>query len=177
MRPAFNYLFSMKRLPLLLGMLAIGIFLAFNTLGSDKTPPSKYERVLQSVRELLVQGHYNPKPIDDEFSKKVFTKYLEQLDPDKSILMQEDIDALKKYETTIDDEINGQPVQFFLDAGKHFNKRVEEDAAIVKDILSKPFDFTVDENIETDSKKLHFAANKAELQDMIRKRLKYLTLD
>src|SRR6476661_5558405 len=144
MRPALKYLFNMKRLPLLLGMLAIGIFLAFNTLGSDKTPPSKYERVLQSVRELIVQGHYNPKTIDDEFSKKVFAKYLEQLDPDKTILMQEDIDALrKKYETTIDDEINGAPVQFFLEAGRIFNSRVYEDTPIVKDILSKPFDFTV----------------------------------
>jgi carboxyl-terminal processing protease len=60
----------MKRLPLLLGMLAIGIFLAFNTSGSDNIPPSKYERILQSVRELLVQGHYNPKDINDDFSKK-----------------------------------------------------------------------------------------------------------
>jgi hypothetical protein len=31
--------------------------------------------------------------------------------------MQEDIDALKKYETSIDDEIKGQPVRFFLEAG------------------------------------------------------------
>jgi len=167
----------MKRLPLLLGMLAIGIFLAFNTLGSDKIPPSKYERILQSVRELLVQGHYNPKEINDDFSKKVFTKYLEQLDPEKSILMQEDVDALKKYETTIDDEIKGQPVQFFQVAGNLFNKRVAEGVSIYKEILSKPFDFTVNETITTDSKKLHFAANKTELHDIIRKRLKYLTLD
>lgn len=167
----------MKRLPLLLGMLAIGVFLAFNTLGSDKTPPSKYERILQSVRELLVQGHYNPKEIDDAFSKKIFLKYLEQLDPEKSILMQEDVDALKKYETSIDDEIKGQPIQFFLEAGKVFNKRVAEEAGSYKEILSKPFDFSVAETIETDSKKLRFAASKAELNDLIRKRLKYLTLD
>src|SRR5215203_4195122 len=118
MRSALNYLFSMKRLPLLLGMLAIGIFLAFNTLGSNKIPPSKYERILQSVRELLVQGHYNPKEINDDFSKKVFTKYLEQLDPEKTFLMQEDIEALKKYETSIDDEIKGQTVQIFMEASK-----------------------------------------------------------
>lgn len=167
----------MKRLPLLLGMLAIGVFLAFNTLGSDKIPPSKYEKILQSVRELLVQGHYNPKDIDDAFSKQVFTKYLEQLDPEKSILMQDDVAALKKYETTIDDEIKGQPVQYFLEAGKLFNKRVADEAATYKEILSKPFDFTVNEDIITDTKKLHFAANKTEQYDIIRKRLKYLTLD
>ena len=167
----------MKRLPLLLGMLAIGIFLAFNTSGSDKIPPSKYERILQSVRELLVQGHYNPKDINDDFSKKVFVKYLEQLDPEKSIFMQEDIDALRQFETTIDDEIKGKPVRFFLEAGRLFNQRVTEESGSYKEILSKPFDFTVEETIQTDSKKLQYATTKAQLTENIRKRLKYLTLD
>lgn len=178
MRSALNYLFDMKRFPFLIGLLSlIGVFFAFNTLGSDTIPPSKYERILQSVRELLVQGHYNPKDINDEFSKKVFTKYLEQLDPERSLLMQEDIEALKKFETTLDDEIKGQPVQFFLEAGKLFNKRVAEEGAIYKEILSKPFDFTKDESFIADSKKLRFATDKAQLTEAIRKRLKYLTLD
>lgn len=177
MRSALNYLFSMKRLPLLLGMLAIGIFLAFNTLGSDKIPPSKYERILQSVRELLVQGHYNPKEINDDFSRQIFTKYLEQLDPEKSILLQEDVEALRKYETTIDDEIKGKPVQFFLEASKLFNKRVAEEATTYKEILSKPFDFTVNETFVADPKKTRFAVDKTQLYDNIRKRMKYLTLD
>jgi carboxyl-terminal processing protease len=60
----------MKRLPLLLGMLAIGIFLAFNTSGSDNDSSFQIRTHLQSVRELLVQGHYNPKDINDDFSKK-----------------------------------------------------------------------------------------------------------
>ena len=88
----------MKRLPLLLLMLAGGIFLTMKTMGSDNSnPPSKYERILQSIHVILTQGHYKPKAINDEFSKKVFNKFLEDLDSDKSILMQEDITALKKY--------------------------------------------------------------------------------
>ena len=39
MPKALKYLFSMKRLPLLLLMLAGGIFLTMKTMGSDKTPP------------------------------------------------------------------------------------------------------------------------------------------
>lgn len=168
----------MKRLPLLLVMLVGGIFLAFNTMGSDNsTPPSKYDKILQSVAALLVQGHYNPKDINDAFSKKIFKKYLEDLDADRTILLQDDIKALKKYETRIDDEIKGQPVEFFLEASKLFNKRVEEAAVIYKDLLAHPFDFTIDETITTDSKKLAFAANTNELKDYWRKRLKYLTLD
>ncbi|HEV7621293.1 MAG TPA: tail-specific protease, partial [Flavisolibacter sp.] len=75
----------MKRLPILIVMLAAGIFLAFKTMGktSKIDPPTKYEKILQIVGEILTQGHYSPKDINDDFSKKVFNKYFEELDPEK----------------------------------------------------------------------------------------------
>ncbi|MBD0299691.1 MAG: PDZ domain-containing protein, partial [Nitrososphaera sp.] len=159
-------------------MLAVGIFLTFRTLGTDKTPPpTKYERILQSIGIILSQGHYSPKDINDAFSKKVFSKYLETIDPNKNIVMQQDVEELRKYETRIDDEIKGAPVEFFLAVSKVFNSRIEEAAKLYKEILSKPFDFTTDEYVITDSKKLQFPATEAQRRDSWRKRLKYLTLD
>lgn len=175
---AIKYLLDMKRLPLLILMVAGGIFLAFQTLGTNTpNPPSKYERILQTVGIMLSQGHYSPKPINDEFSKKVFVQYFEEIDPDKNILLQEDIETLKKYDTRLDDEMKGAPVEFFLEVSKKFNKRVDEVSGIYKEILSKPFDYTIDESIITDSKKLTFAKTNAERKDLWRKKLKYLTLD
>ena len=169
----------MKRFPLLLLMLSAGIFLTFRTLGTTgkSAPPSKYERILQSVGEMLKAGHYSPKDINDDFSKIVFRKFLEDLDPDKSILMQQDLVALKRHETRVDDEIKGAPVEFFSDAAKLFNKRIEEVANIYKDLLSKPFDFTLDENFMTDPKKLEFAGSEAQRREQWRKRMKYMVLD
>jgi len=169
----------MKRLPLLLLMLSAGIFLTFRTLGTTgkSGPPSKYERILQSVGEMLKQGHYSPKDINDNFSKIVYRKFLEDLDPDRNILLQEDLVSLKRHETRVDDEIKGAPVEFFIDAAKLFNKRIEEVASVYKDILSKPFDFTVDENFVTDPKKIDFAAGENQRREMWRKRLKYMVLD
>lgn len=168
----------MKRLPILIVMLVAGVFLAFNTMGTNRstTPPSKYEKILQIVGEILRQGHYSPKDINDDFSKKVFDKYFEELDPDKDIFLQQDITALGSYSTKIDDEIKGAPVQFFLEAGKVFNKRADEAAAIYKDILSKPFDFTVNETVINDPKKVNFPATEEERRDQWRKHLKYLVL-
>lgn len=169
----------MKRLPLLLLMLSAGFFLTFRTLGTSgkSAPPSKYERILQSVGEMLKQGHYSPKDINDNFSKIVFRKFLEGLDPDRNILLQEDLVALKRHETRIDDEIKGAPVEFFTDAAKIFNKRIEDVAKVYKEILSKPFDFTVDENFLTDSKKIEFSAGESQRRELWRKRLKYMVLD
>jgi carboxyl-terminal processing protease len=158
-------------------MVIAGIFLAFNTMGKTNTPPpSKYEKILQMVGEILRQGHFSPKDINDDFSKQVYTKYFEALDPDKNIFMQEDLVSLNSFSIKIDDEIKGAPVQFFLEAGKIFNKRADEAAAIYKDILSKPFDFTIKETVVSDPKKINFPNSDAERREQWRKRLKYLVL-
>ncbi len=178
MPKALKYMLDMKRLPIVLVMVIAGIFLAFNTMGTTNKslPPSKYEKILQIVGEILAQGHYSPKDINDEFSKKVYAKYFEELDPEKNIFLQSDIASLEKYSTKIDDEIKGAPVEFFLEAGKIFDKRAEEASLLYKDLLTKPFDFSVNETIVTDPKKTKFASSEAERREGWRKRLKYLTL-
>jgi carboxyl-terminal processing protease len=93
------------------------------------------------------------------------------------MFLQSDLAAMKVYETAVDDEIKGAPVASFLEVGKVFNKRMEEASAICNDILSKAFDFTVDEDVQLDGDKLGYAANENERKDRWRKKLKYLTLE
>ena len=177
MPKAIKYLISMKRLPIVIAMVIAGVFLAFNTMGkSNTTPPTKYEKILQIVGEYLKQGHFSPKDINDDFSKKVYNKYFEDLDPDKNIFLQQDISSLSQFSTKIDDEIKGAPVQFFFEAGKLFNQRAQEVASIYKEILAKPFNFTVNESVITDPKKINFPASEAERKEVWRKRLKYMAL-
>ena len=167
----------MKRLPLVIAMLVAGIFIGFQTMGTSNTnPPSKYEKILQIVGEILIQGHYNPKDINDEFSKKVYAKYFEEMDPEKNLFLQSDLESLKKYSTRLDDEIKGAPVEFFYEVGKIFHKRAEEASLLYKEILEKPFDFTVKESMTTNSDKKDFASSEAERKNNWRKYLKYLTL-
>jgi carboxyl-terminal processing protease len=177
MLKALKYMTNMKRLPILVILVVAGTFLAFQSLGKNANPPSKYEKILRNVGQMLAEAHYSPKAIDDNFSKEIFKKYLNDLDPDKNIFLQADYDALKKYETKIDDEIKGDaPVEFFLAAGQLFNKRIEEAAKVYNSILDKPFDYTVDESINLDDDKQKTPSNEAELRESWRKRLKYLSL-
>src|SRR5688500_17139279 len=139
MSESLKYLFNMKRLPIVIMMVVAGSFLAFNTMGTDvkKTvpPPTKYEQILKLVGEKLIQEHYSPQQINDGFSKKIFTKYMDDLDREKNFFLQSDFDALKKFENKIDEEIKGAPVEFFLAAGKAFNARMEEAAKISAEVL------------------------------------------
>ncbi|HEY9362392.1 MAG TPA: carboxy terminal-processing peptidase [Chitinophagaceae bacterium] len=166
----------MKRLPIVVLIVMAGIFLAFQSLGNG-TPPSKYERILKNVAEMLTQGHYSPQVLNDEFSKKVFTKYIDELDADKNIFLKKDIESLQRYDTKIDDELKGAPVQFFLAAAEVFNKRMEEASKMYNDILKQPFDFSVDEKVNLNADKIDFAKDDAARKEMWRKRLKYMTLD
>lgn len=169
---------NMKRLPIVILMIVAASFLAFKTLGKgNDTPPGNYEKIMKLVGEMLSHGHYSPQDINDAFSKKVFKKYITELDADKSIFLQSDIEALKKFETKIDDEIKGAPVEFSLAAGKIFNKRAEESAAIINSILSTPFDFSADEDVLLDTDKIGFVTTAAEQKDRWRKKLKFMTLE
>jgi len=179
MRNALKYLFNMKRLPIVIMMIVAGSFLAFQTMGTGtKTPPTKYEEILRLVGEMLAQAHFSPQNINDDFSKKIFTKYLTDLDPEKNMFLQSDIaDLQKKYGHKIDEEIKGAPVEFFLAAGKVFNVRMEEASAICTETLSKPFDFTIDEEVTLDGDKLDYVPSAAEIKERWRKKIKYLTLE
>lgn len=169
----------MKRLPIVILTIVAGTFLAFQTMGSGvKTPPGKYEEILKLVGDMLSQGHYSPQDINDAFSKKIFKRYMNELDPEKNIFLQSDIDLLqKKYETRIDDEIKGAPAEFFLAAGKTFNTRMEEAALICNEALTKPFDFTIDEEVLLDGEQLKYTTQAGELKERWRKKLKYMTLE
>jgi carboxyl-terminal processing protease len=179
MRNAVKYILNMKRLPFILMMIMAGLFLAFQTMGTGtKTPPSKYEEILKLVGQMLSQAHYSPQDINDDFSKKIFKKFIGDLDPEKNMFLQSDMTALqKKYEGKIDDEIKGSPVEFFLSAGKTFNTRMEEASAICNELLAKPFDFNVDEEVILDGDKLDYPASSAEMKERWRKKIKFLVLE
>lgn len=180
MNKIMTFIMSKKIFPVLMLLIAAGLFLTFKTMGrGDKdndNPKTKYEKILRNVGIVLEQGHYSPKKIDDNFSKEVLNKYIDEIDPDKYIFLQKDIDNFKKYETKIDDEIHGASLESFFAISSVYTARLDEIMKSYKDILSKPFTFATDENILLDGDKRRFAKTEIEKNDYGRKRLKYLVL-
>lgn len=170
-------MFSRKSLPVVALLLVCGIFVAYRSMGKNTPPPTKYEKIFRNLGEMLTQGHYSPKDINDEFSKEIFNKYLEDLDRDKNFFLKADIKELKKYETRIDDEINGAPIQSFPAISALYGQRLTDVSTIYGPILDKPFTFTANETIVLDPKKLTPPSTPAERVEAWRKRLKYLTLE
>jgi carboxyl-terminal processing protease len=178
MLKVLKYMINKRNLPIVLLILGGGVFVAFRTLGIGSNPPSKYERILHNVGEYLEELHYSPKPIDDKFSKEVFDKYLQDIDADKNVFFQSDVDDLRgKYGNEIDDEILGKPVTFVPAANEVYKKRLAETAVLYKEILAQPFDFSKDEDFNQNYDQVQYPKNEAERKEAWRKQLKYLALE
>lgn len=138
--------------------------------------PDKDKLLLELLTIVLERGHYSPIPMDDEFSKKVYDKYLNSLDPFRRYFIQDDIDNFKVYEDSIDDFIKNKDLKFFDLTYNRLLKRMEESESIYKKALKEPFDFNLNENISLDYEKLPFAKNKDELHEIWKKQLKFSVL-
>ncbi len=169
-----------KILPFLILFIFAGITFAIGVMGrSEKNsdePRNKYEKILRNVGIVLEQGHYSPKKIDDKFSTEVLAKYLGDLDPDKYIFYQKDVDQFQKFKTRIDDEIHGSPLESFFTVSGVYIKRLDEVSSLYDELLKKPFNFEANESLQLDGDKRKFPGSDEERNDYSRKRLKYLVL-
>ncbi|MCK6609259.1 MAG: carboxy terminal-processing peptidase [Flavobacterium sp.] len=141
-----------------------------------KDDPEKDKLLLELLSFVLEKGHYSPVELNDDFSKKVYSKYLNNIDPTKRFFLQSDIDEFSKYETQIDDMIKNKDLTFFNLTNARLLKRMKESREIYESILEKPFDFNAKESINVDYEKLPFSKNKSELVDRWRKQLKLSAL-
>ena len=141
-----------------------------------KEDPEKDKLLLELLAFVLEKGHYSPVELNDDFSKKVYKKYLDNLDPTRRFFLQSDMNEFSKYETSIDDMIKNKDISFFNLTNERLLQRMKESRAIYEEVLSKPFDFTLQETINVDYDKLPYSKNKTELMDRWRKQLKLSAL-
>jgi len=136
----------------------------------------KDKLLLELITYVLERGHYEPKDLNDNFSSEVFDGFIDILDPTKRYFLEDDIRDFEKYRFRLDDEIKGSEMTFFNLVYQRLMLRMGEAKEIYKEVLSKPFDYTLDENIRIDYENQEFASNRKELVERWRKQLKYNTL-
>jgi len=134
---------------------------------------TKNTLLVQILMESLQSSHYEPKLIDDEFSKGAFKLYLERLDFSKRFLLKQDVESLKDYELQMDDQLNNGEFTLFDKSWELLQSRLKESQEYYKEILEKPFDFKQDEMLELDSEKRDYAETREDLKAHWRQILKY----
>lgn len=158
----------------------LAIFVAFASCSfTTKTfdnNPNKEKLLMQLVSYLLEEGHFQPKNFDDDFSHDVYKRFLKRIDPNKIYFYESDLKSFSEFETKIDDQLIKFESNFFNIVYEKLMLRIDESKSIYNKILNTPFDFTIEENFESDSEKLVYAQSKKDMYERWRKQLKLTTL-
>lgn len=165
-----------KKYTLYLSIIAFIIF-AFARPGGEEDPISNKESLLmQVVLQSLKQKLFNPTPIDDDLSEKVYDSYFGRIDNGKRFFLKSDMKAFSDHRLLLDDYALVSDFEFFDKVQTTRDARVEQVKGYYKDILTKPFDFDKKETIETDPDKIDYPKDEAELRLRWHKWLKYRVL-
>ena len=125
----------------------------------------------------LPAQHFGHKSLDDTLSQAAFELYLRQLDPRKRFLLKGDVEQLNAFSDHIDDELSRGRI-ILPDAGMQiFGERITEVQQFIDQIMDAGFDPNREDYMETDPKKLDYAADKALLKERWRLALKMEVLD
>lgn len=159
------------------GIAGLAIFTgALRPFGQPEPNPQKEAALMRALLQGLDRLHFQPKSIDDSFSKEVYALYLKDIDNSKRLFTQDDINQLKQYEMQLDDQANAGTFEFFNLSLQLFDKALPKTQSWYQEILAKPLDFSKNELLETEGDKLQWAKDDVELRNRWEKWLKFEVL-
>lgn len=129
------------------------------------------------IRQLIIyflRIHYSVHDFDSELSARTLDNFIKAWDPAKVYFLKSDIEEFKsKYARTLQTELtkaNCKPIEHIF---SRYSLRFEESQAVIDSLIKKKFDFTIDEYINFDRKKISYAENRQENNERLRKKIKY----
>ncbi|MAA72534.1 MAG: tail-specific protease [Bermanella sp.] len=143
-------------------------------------PEAEHALTNRAVVHHLYQHHYSRKYLNNEFSEKVYTRYLDILDNTRSYFTQSDIEQFEKYRNKLDDAIKTNDLKPAFTIYNRYEQRAIERLDYALALLKggiKQFDFKKDETLELDREKSPWAKSSEDLDQLWRKRIKNTVLN
>jgi len=163
----------MKKIKFLLaGGVVLGLFYSF-TFSSSLINTEKDKLLIEIMAYVLERAHYDPETIDDNFSENVFMNFLDNIDGQHRFFIQADINNFTPFKYDLDDQIKAANVNFFDFAYKKYTQRLGQIEAFYEPLLDRPFDFSLDEEINLDYDNMEYTESLSELRRLW---LKYFKL-
>ena len=140
--------------------------LYFFNQGQPKiTANDKEALILQGLMQTIEYVHYAPKKVDDEMSKTIFKSYMDKMDGYKRYFTQKDVEQLKKYEMSIDDQINALKFDFFNASLPMLENGLTKAEKYFTEAIDAQVNFNKGDMYETDPDKMTFAKNDDDLKE------------
>ena len=156
-------------------VLSASIIAASVSVASDLSPTNQQTWTLRALVTELEENHYVDRRYNDAMSAEHLETYLERLDPSHLYFTVLDVAEFERYSTRLDDlgrqgELS-PAFEIFQRYERRASERLEHVISNMDDIVAS-LDFNKDEYIDSDPTERAWAADKAELDDRWRKRIK-----
>ena len=123
--------------------------------------------------ELLAQLHFSNNKLDDQRSSNFLKTYLDSLDPRRMVFLQRDVELFEKtYGTRLFDFLKNENASAAFVIFRKYIERLESRVELAHKLIDKQFDFTIDEEIQTDRSESEWPSDQSEVDELWRKRIK-----
>ncbi|KAA9367077.1 MULTISPECIES: carboxy terminal-processing peptidase [Ochrobactrum] len=135
-------------------------------------PTQQQAEAAQLTAEFLQRFHYKPVSLDDKLSARIMDRFIDDLDPDRLIFLQADVESFKTRSKEIDDGIKNQDLSIPFAIYNIYGERVDERMTFARQLLNEKFDFSSNETYSIARDKKPWPASAAERDELWRKRIK-----
>ena len=164
-------------IPLVAALFSGSLFASVEAAKLEDLPVLKQESqhgtASKRVANLFARSHYTPVRFNDGLSSKVYDRYIESLDFNKSVFLASDIAAFEKYRNDFDNAITTGKLGFTFDIFNLSLKRRFERYDYSLSLLDKEMTFDKDDEYFFDREDSAWPASQAELDEIWRERVKY----
>ncbi|WP_372761993.1 carboxy terminal-processing peptidase [Pseudoalteromonas sp.] len=164
-------------IPLVAALFSGSLFAAVEAVTLKDLPVLKQESqhatASKRVVNLFTRSHYTPVRFNDELASKVFDRYIESLDFNKSVFLASDIAAFEQYRTDFDNALITGKLGFTFDIFNLSLKRRFERYDYSLSLLENEMTFDKPDEYYFDREEAAWPTTQAELDEIWRERVKY----
>ncbi|MER2043507.1 MAG: carboxy terminal-processing peptidase [Pantoea agglomerans] len=169
---------TLFKVGLIAGLLLAGpTFGAENITRADQIPQLHEDpqdpTVSERVTSRFTRSHYRQFDLDQNFSAKIFDRYLNMLDYSHNVLLASDVAQFASKKTTVGDELRSGKLDLFYDIYNLAQKRRFERYQYALTVLARPMNFSGNDTIDIDRAKAPWPKDQSELNALWDAKVKY----
>lgn len=134
-------------------------------------PSDDQRAIARKIGRILEQTHYSREVIDDNFSRQVFQRYLEFLDPEHAYFLASDVQEFSVYKDKFDDMIHTGDVDPGYLIFDRFKQRNRERMQFAINLLKTEPDWNTTTTYDFDRDHAAWPATEAEMDQLWKKRV------
>ena len=139
--------------------------------------PKSYGLGCGKIGEIMsyyLQSHYSMNRLSDEIEGRTLDNFVKTWDPAKIYFMKADIEAFRdKFASKFASMAKKGNCSAIDAIYASFSKRFEVRYALIPQLIERKYDFTIEESIDLDRKKIDWSVGKKHLDERWRKRIKF----